>query len=195
MSERTWDDVLDDGEEILWHGRPATSLHLKGVLQVILGPLLLAIFATVFFREQFANFLGDLGESFATMDFNDLLIYLLVGGFIVSVLLFKGAAALWERAQVWYTLTNRRAFIVTSKFLRGKRMQQYWLSPDLPIIIDNTDSPPSVIFDTKRAWRGANENTARSVGVSVGFKRIEDAERVSEIMKDCQANWTDRDPG
>lgn len=192
MSERTWDDVLEDGEEILWQGRPATGLHLKGGLQVVLGPLILVIFATVFFREQVANFLGGLGASFETMDFNDLLIYLLVGGFMASIALFKGAAVLWERAHVWYTLTSRRAFIVTSKFLRGKRMQQYWLSPKLPMMIDNTDSPPSVIFDTKRVWNGAKE---RSVGVSVGFKRIEDAEHVYEMMKDCQANWTDSDPG
>jgi hypothetical protein len=166
-----------------------------GVLRVILGPLILVIFATVFFRQQVGNFLGGLGESFATVDFNDLIIYLIVGGFIASIVVFKAAAPMWERGRVWYTLTSRRAFIVTSKFLHGKQMQQYWLSPQLPIMIDNTDSPPSVIFDTKRVWKGANENTAGSVGVSVGFKRIEDAERVYEMMKDCQANWTDSHSG
>lgn len=104
---------------------------------------------------------------------------------MVSIASFKAAAFLWERGHVWYTLTNRRAVIVTSRFLRGKETEQYRLTPDLPLIIDNTDSPPSVIFATKRVWKGSSGsgNHGRSAGVSVGFKRIENAERIYQMMK------------
>lgn len=73
MSERSWDGVLEDGEEILWQGRPASSLHLKRILQVVLGPLILGIFAVVFFREQLGILLSDLGGSLSgAMDSRDL---------------------------------------------------------------------------------------------------------------------------
>ena len=146
----TWDSLLEEGEEILWTGRPETGPHLRQMLGPLISVGVLALVATVFFDLRPGDvvayargMLSDVASS------NDWIVFFLIGGFIAVIGVFATFASIWERRRVWYTLTNRRALIARTRLLRGRQLLQFRLHPTQPIFLDKTDDPPSVVLATE----------------------------------------------
>ena len=172
----SWDGVLEEGEEIVWQGRPATNLQWKDFLTLI---VVLGILAAFFHKPviQLYQYGGSL-ESY--LKFGGL--FALIAG-IAAFGLFK---SYWEGRRIWYTLTDRRAFIARISYFGGRKMDEYWLNPNRHIYIDNFDNPPSVIFEVKEYNSGGKQKVRE-----IGFKRIAEAEKVLELMKHHQSRWND----
>lgn len=170
-----WDGILDDGETILWQGRPdgAITLRPANIFTLLFG-CVFAGFALFWMAGVF-----QAGGSFWAFG----LIHFSVGVGIIVQALFWDA---FRRRRSWYTLTSRRAFIATDLPLMGRRLKSYPITAETTLeLIDKT--PPSVHFATrtKRTKNGSRE-------IPVGFERIADGREVYRQMRDIQTQAPDR---
>ncbi len=169
MSSADWGKHLQEGEEIVWQGRPdvAISLGVKEIGMAIFG----TFFAGFALFWMIAASRGDGGFwMFGLLHFS-------VGASLVAWSIFGGA---FRRKRTWYTLTNRRAFIASDMPIRGRSLKSYPITQNLPIdYLDN--AVPSILFatETKRGKNGTHD-------VPVGFERIADAPRVLEHIRKIQ---------
>ena len=167
MTDRSgWDGILDDGERILWQGRPdghivLTALHIP-----------LVLFGTAFagfalFWMIMAAFAGGFFWMFG-------LIHFLVGvGLVVGPPIFSA----FRRRRTWYTLTDRRAFIATDLPVSGRKFRSYPIDEDTRL--DFVDDDPSSVHFAEAVRRGRN-STYR---VPVGFERIENGRSVYSLIR------------
>ncbi|MEX0302823.1 MAG: aspartate carbamoyltransferase catalytic subunit [Leisingera sp.] len=169
-STDSWAGILDDGEDIIWQGRPEGGISMRpfSIFEAVFG-LFFAGFA-LFWMTQAAK----AGGSFWMFG----LLHFSVGVGIVF------HAVLWSafvRRNSWYTLTNRRAFIATSLPLMGRRLKSYPLTGDTPLEL--VDGQPASVFFAERTKRGKNG----SYTVPVGFERIAEGREVYRMMREIQA--------
>ncbi|WP_300531058.1 hypothetical protein [uncultured Mameliella sp.] len=174
-----WTGILEEGEEILWQGRPDAGKWLEG--KGVGTFLVLGFIFAAFLYTPVTDWL-DSGQGVGAL----MPVMALVGGLVV----FLGAGLLslrWKHRRTWYTLTDRRAFIATVGLIKGRKLRDYWLHPGRKIELHKTE-PPSVIFDTRVVQKGDSTQY-----VETGFKHIAEAEKVHALMKDCQARWNELD--
>ncbi|QYX57459.1 aspartate carbamoyltransferase catalytic subunit [Roseovarius sp. SCSIO 43702] len=172
-----WAGILDEGETILWQGRPDATLRL-GV----------ANWAGAAFGLVFAGFAllwmalaATAGGFFWTFG----LIHFTVGlGIVAGALFWPG----FRRRHTWYTLTDRRAFIATDLPLQGKRLDSYRIDDDTALSLQEGD-PPSLHF--AHEYRRTKNGQRR---VEIGFERIHDAREVMRLMHGIQRD-ADRSRG
>ncbi len=168
-----WQGILDDGEAILWQGRPNTDLIWRPAnwVTMIFG---LAFAGFALFWMIMAAQAGGLFWAFGLIHFS-------VGLGIAFGPPFWNA---WRRRHTWYTLTDRRAFIATDMPLRGRRLRSYPITEDTVLAYDAGD-PASIHFahEYKRSKNG-------STRVEIGFERIADGAdvyaRFRQIQKDAE---------
>ncbi|MDU8928489.1 aspartate carbamoyltransferase catalytic subunit [Alisedimentitalea sp. MJ-SS2] len=175
-----WEDILRDGEEILWQGRPNTKLSLLPVrpMQVVMG-----IFFTVFAIFWVSMAISMTWSSNAPWFFR--YVFPLFGMIFVFVGLHMAGGYAFTRAyrarHTWYTLTNRHAFVATNLPLKGKRLKSYPIT--VKTALDYDGGHPGTIYFAHDVRRGRN-GTYR---VPVGFERIEEASEVYRLMRDIQS--------
>lgn len=164
-----WDGILDDGEHILWQGRPDGRVVMKigNILGFVFG-LFFAGFALVWM--VLAASAGGLFWMFGLLHFA-------VGIGMAFGSLFWDAV---KRRATWYTLTDRRAFVATDLPLTGKTLESYPIDEDTRLSL--TGAHPSSIHFATKVRRGKN----RSYEVPIGFERLEDAERVYRLLRSIQ---------
>mgnify|MGYP003676568696 CR=1 FL=1 len=190
-----WDDILEPGERILWHGRPDPALAI--------GPanIFVALFGTFFAGFAFVWMsLVAKGGSFLWV-FG--LLHLSVGVGIILAALFGPT---WHRRHSWYSLSNKRAFIATKIPFLGRKLNSYPITPDSSLhLIDGT--PGTVMFHTNvSTFRSATTRSvqmhgqpgiqvavpaggnsrARTRTTRIGFERIQDAPRIYALMQKIQ---------
>ena len=165
-----WDGILDDGEEILWQGRPDPTLVLKP------RQIGLALFGMVFagfalFWMIMASLAGGFMWIFGLIHFS------------VGVALIVGPQyySAYRRRNTWYTLTDRRAFIATELAVVGKKLQSYPIDNDTRL--DFIDENPATIHFAETTRRTKNG----SYRVPVGFERIEEGRKVYRLIRDIQS--------
>lgn len=165
-----WEGILDQGERIVWQGRPDPGLHF-GPGQ--LGTALFSVFFSGFavFWMVMASRAGGAFWMFGLIHFS------------VGIAMFWKAivGATFRRRHTWYTLTDRRAFIATDLPFKGKRLQSYPITPDTRISL--AGGPLSTIHFAREERRG---NKGRHYMVDIGFERIEDGEKVAAILRRVQ---------
>lgn len=168
-----WRGILDDGERIVWQGRPDQSF------QIDIRKAPLALFGTVF--AGFALFWMAMAAQAGGFFWMFGLIHFSVGiGLIYS-------ATFWtvlKRRRTWYTLTNRRAFIASNLPFAGKRLDSYALTPETRLSL-KSGNPGSVVF-AREERRGSK---GRRYTVDIGFERIAEADQVYALMRDAQRGW------
>lgn len=164
-----WANLLDEGETILWQGRPdgAIVLGFGNVLTGIFG-LFFAGFAL--FWMVMASQAGGLFWMFGLIHFS-VGLGLAVGPLVWSAL---------RRRHSWYTLTDRRAFIAVDLPLRGKSLDSFPITTDT--VLSFEEGPPDNLFFATRIKR--TKNGTRKVGI--GFERIEGGRDVYRMMRDIQ---------
>ncbi|MBD3679735.1 MAG: aspartate carbamoyltransferase catalytic subunit [Rhodobacteraceae bacterium] len=164
-----WQGILDEGERILWQGRPDGRVVWK---PRHFGLLLFGGFFAGFalFWMIMASQAGGLFWMFGLLHFS-VGIALMLGG------PYGGA---YIRRHSWYTLTDRRAFIATDMPMVGRRLNSYPIDRDSVLQFAEGD-PSSVYFATilKRTKNGSRR-------VPVGFENIEDAREVYGLLRDVQ---------
>ena len=164
-----WEGILEEGEKILWQGRPDGRLRigLRHVASFLFG-LLFAGFALLWMIMAAAA--GGLFWSFG-------LIHFTIG---LGVALGPLAADVIRRRNTWYTLTDRRAFIATDLPLVGRGLKSWPITPNMPLELAG-DDPPSLFFAEE--YRRGRHGPRR---VPVGFEAIPDAPEVMALIRKIQ---------
>lgn len=173
-----WDGILEDGEKILWQGRPDNSLNLFG-----------SIGQGTFIGLGFVGIVGFITyEQLPGINVKAWMIsafpILLIG---IGTIFFDIFGPSLRRGKTWYTLTNRRALIATiHPVFRRRKLEHFWLNPSQEARWKDT-SPPSIIFETRSRRRGQY----RRVFYDVGFERIDEADKVLTLIDRAKARWND----
>lgn len=157
-----WQGVLDDGERILWQGRPDPGIRFEAedIPQTLMG-LFMAAFALFWMwnAAQGSVIFALFGS-----------VFLVIGG---RQALQGNVIAAYIRSRTWYTLTNRRAIIATDMPVQGRRLSSYPLTPQTETQLVDGD-PGSILFG-----QSLNSKADRRAG----FKLIPDARGVWAMMQ------------
>ena len=165
-----WENTLEEGEIILWQGRPAPGISFTPV-------------------QVFATFFGFIFTSFAL---SWMVTAAKAGGFFwafglihftigLGVLLSPLLLPAYMRKKTWYTLSNRKAYIADMPILGGKRLRSYPITKDTPIEI-KTNAYTTIIFASPQ--RSGKNN--RSYTVPIGFERLTDGDTVRGLIRQIQ---------
>ncbi len=173
MTEQTagWEGILDEGEIILWQGRPIAGLSFQNIdiMSALMG-LFFMVFS-LFWMSMAANISGSFGRS----DFGGILpmIFPLFGLPFFFIGFYNAIGhILWDaylRSKTHYMLTKKRAFIATDYPSKGKLLNDYTIDAETNITL-KVGPPDSVFF--KHATHG--------------FKRIDDGRHVHKLMRQIQ---------
>ena len=177
MSAQTdgWDGILDDGETILWQGRPDAGLSFQNI--DIMGTLVGLFFIgfSIFWMTMAMNIASDFGRTG-------------FGGFLPKIFPLFGLPfffigcynafghIFWDaylRSKTHYTLTKKRTFIATDHPSKGKLLIDRDIDADKTITLKV--GPPGSVF-----FQGTNN----------GFKRIEDGRHVHKLMRQIRKDLT-----
>lgn len=177
MTAPGWEGLLDEGEEILWQGRPDQAFHVKP------GNI-----ATIGFGAIFAGFalFWMIGASQAGGGFWMFgLIHFSVG---LGIILWAIFGATYSRRNTWYTLTDRRAFIATDFLTKGRSLKSY---PLKGVTVDFKAGPPDTLYFATEERRG---NKGRRYTVPIGFERVEDGHAVMRLIRERIHNLSEEPP-
>ena len=168
-AETGWDGILDDGERILWQGRPDNRVAFRAshIFTFIFG---------VFFAG-FALFWMIMASQAGGGFWMFGLIHFTAGVGIMLGPIFWPA---WSRRHTWYTLTDRRAFIATDIPMMGKKLKSYPIEAGTPI--DFRRGEPATLYFAKEYH--STKNGSREV--QIGFEWIEDGDSVYRMIRDIQ---------
>ncbi|SMR81820.1 hypothetical protein SAMN04488030_2242 [Aliiroseovarius halocynthiae] len=160
-----WGDYLDEGEGIIWQGRPDQSVALGLDFPVVwsISGALFVCFLAVFLTQGLIN-----ATTISTLIFLAL---------VVSACLLTDT---YRRRRTWYTLTDRRAFIATDYPVIGKSIRSYRITPQV-IVEFQPRTPASIFF----AEEGRDYGRGREL-VKVGFRRLFDGQKVYRLIQDIQ---------
>ena len=170
MSRQGWENILEDGEDILWQGRPDTGLHLKlrdrvmmafGVASVGLGIYWL------YMVPRSEGLIWAMGW-----------IFVVLGPVIVWRGLTEGRNL---RRNTWYTLTTRRAIISTDTMMRGAKLESYEINAGTEL-----EFSPGALATINFAEKVLHTYQSKDHIVSVGFEHIGEGEKVYRLMQDVQ---------
>ena len=184
---------LDEGEEIIWHGKPRGGLvfRAKDVFQIPAAIFTLALaliwVIPVFSIADFGVTLPDflLSGMFATIG------VLVLGSFLVSTILRLIFEAI-SMARSDYALTNKRALL--RKGIFSLTVTGLYFPPDMVIHFSEgrngwvkfgADAPRSIFtrHDGYKDWLGP--------GHPFMFERIDDAASVARMARKVQADTAD----
>ena len=164
-----WEGILEEGETILWQGRPTSRFRItpSQIVVLIFGIGLSGIAA--YWMVTVSNASGPWWV------FG-------LGMFFLGIILGLGPIIVenTQRKNSWYTLTDKRAFIGSDMPLVGRRLKSYPINSSTVLEYRNED-PPSLYFavETKR---GRYE----PILIDIGFVGIPDASDVLRLMRGLQ---------
>ena len=166
-----WDGILDEGEVILWQGRPVSGLSFHGIdiISTLMGLFFMGF--SLFWMSMAASIAMGFGKS----DFGGILPFIFpLFGLPFFFIGFYNAIGhiLWDaylRSKTHYTLSSKRAYIALDHPTQGKTLKNYPIDANTDVIL-KVGPPDSVWFAGKR----------------IGFARIEDGRAVLKLMRQIQ---------
>lgn len=177
-----WEGILDEGETILWQGRPVTGVRLRDFFGF---PLIFGLFFTGFSLVWITMArMMTRGEEFSIFPLFGLP-FLLVGLYVSFGLPFGKD---YVRKRSWYTLSDRKAYVATELF--GRRRLKAVPYAEMNILELEDGSPGSVTFKrevsvsqyTRRSRNGGRSRRTQTTTTNTGFERIEDARAVYRMI-------------
>jgi hypothetical protein len=185
-----WDDILADGETILWQGRPDSGIIWSSLLsfETVFG-LFFAGFAAFWIAGARAmtgtTGAGGIDGVFAFFPLFGLP-FLLVGLYLAVGRIFWDA---YSRGRTWYTLTNRAAYIARDVMAKRSLKRYPFNEMRTPELQD--DARGSVFFAeelrlhthrnrSRNGFSGATRTSTQRI--PIGFRRIDDARAVYRLI-------------
>lgn len=177
-----WEGILEEGETILWQGRPVTGVRLQDFFSF---PLIFGLFFTGFSLVWITMArMMTRGEEFSIFPLFGLP-FLLVGLYVSFGLPFGKD---YVRKRSWYTLSDRKAYVATDLF--GRRRLKAVPYAEMNILELEDGSPGSVTFKrevsvshyTRRSRNGGRSRRTQTTTTNTGFERIEDARAVYRMI-------------
>ena len=179
MTAPGWEGILDEGEEILWQGRPAPGIDWRAMLNahVFVG-LFVAGFG-VFWTIMAVSMMAGAGSG-------PPLLFRLVFPLFGEVFVFtamrnvmkKPLDAYRRQKGTFYTLSNKAAYVATD--IGGKRSLDRYLLADMDRLRLVDGAPGSVMF-------GTTSDQGRVPGSGEpGFLRLSDARDVFGRVRDAR---------
>lgn len=188
MSKRDpWDGILDDGESILWQGRPTPGWRptTPRLVKIPFG-LFFSGFAVFWMLKAFEMTGGVTGDAPGGI----LKFFWLAGlPFFFAGLGIIAGATVWPpylHKYTWYTLTNQRAIIATHVPFTNRRLKSYPITADSPLELEEG------AFQTIIFARETRPGKSKPYTVDIGFERITDGRDVYRKMRDIQTQASDR---
>lgn len=187
-----WEGIFEDGESVLWQGRPRGGVIWSDLLrfETFFG-LFFAGFA-VFWIVGAAT-MGRMTHSGSSFDLMGTLFPLFGIPFVAIGLYMVIGRIFWDahtRGRTWYTLSDRAAYIATDTL--GKRTLKRYPYDDMVSPSLDDDTPGSVWFaeeirnytTRRRSSSGMNMGTPQRhfVRVPIGFRQIDDARQVYRLI-------------
>ena len=175
-----WEGILQPDETILWRGKPEPGIRWRDAIGVkSLFGVFFGGFALFWMAGASALLSGGPGFPFTLFPLFGLP-FLLVGIYMAAGHVFIDA---YVRANTWYTLSDRTAFVATDAFGR-KNLKSYPIR-DMPFLDLEDDRPGSIFFGEVRR----QNHTQR-----VGFLRIIEARQVYRMLREARGalNFADR---
>lgn len=159
-----WQGILEDGETILWQGRPEKGVRwLDGLRTNFVMGIVITCFALFWMYEAAKS--GTLMWIFG-------MLFLLLG---LKQLAEPTIIPAYIRSRSWYTLTNRRAIIATDMPVRGRQLNSVPITRETEVTFEPGD-PGSIFFGPIYV--------ARKQGNA--FLLIHDAEAVMRLIREVQ---------
>ena len=150
-----WEGVMVPGERILWQGHPLRRIGWARVIPALLAGLALA------------------GAGIVLSGLTGL-------GLILAGLGLAAAVAWTERRRITdtaFTLSTRAAYIAQPHPWRGRRLETYPITADMPLRLVGGDKTGGVIFATRARGTKTEE---------IGFQGILDAPEVFAILRNAR---------
>ncbi len=183
-----WSGLLEEGEKILWQGQPDTRVTWRDLV----GPF--TPFGIIF--TGFSIFWIVMARSMTGGAGFPLTLFPLFGlpFFVIGLYLLAGHVFLdaYFRRHTFYTLTDRTAFIATSRF--GTRRLSSHPIADMPFLELEDGAPGSVLF-AERTATGTRHRAGRPMGKRtmststtsrLGFRHIAEARQVYRMLRDAR---------
>ena len=164
-----WDGILEQGEKILWQGRPGIKLRIM--------PFQIAAIVFGLFFSGFALFWMIMASRAGGVFWMFGLLHFAVG---IGVGIGPVYLSMVRRKNTWYTLTDRRAFIATDMPIVGRRIKSYPITSHMTL--DFQQSTPPNIFFAHEFKQGKNS----SYRIDIGFEGIDDGKKVLALMRNIQ---------
>ena len=155
-----WDDILAEGEELLWQGQPAQGL-IFGRSELIMIGFAGLVAILMLFRGS-----GQGG----------LLPVVIVVGLAAGFPFYKAR----RRSRVWYSLTNRRA-IIARETASGRSMASYPIDQWGPLEL-RSGRFSSIIFWDELKSHYDGDRGHRVTRRSIGFMDLEEADDAFALM-------------
>lgn len=173
-----WDGILEPGESIIWQGQPLGGIVWANALSPI---AFMGAFFTAF--SLFWIVAAATMTSGQPFPFN---LFALFGlPFLAAGLFMLGGHVVLDaylRSSMWYTLTDRTAFIATNAFGR-KSLETYPLA-EMPFLELDDGKPGSIFFSNRVSASTSKSPRAQgSVTPRVGFRHLADARSLYGQMR------------
>lgn len=169
MTSAGWEGIFEEGEHIVWQGRPDGRIAIRaGNIAGVLFGLFFTGIAVFWMTMAFSA--GGFAWMYGLLQFA-------IGVGIVVGAIYGGA---YKRQRTWYTLTNRNAYIAVNMPVIGKRLKTYAITSDSVLELDDRQ-PASVTFASqmRRTQNGTRE-------IRIGFERIPDGRAVYGLLRDIR---------
>lgn len=129
-----WQGLLDEGETILWQGRPDKGIRWfdGDVTSTLMGVVMVCFALFWMFKAAQAD----------TLMWVFGFLFLIVGA---RQTIAGNIVPAYIRSRSWYTLTDRRAIIATDIPVRGRRLTTVPITPQTEITLE-AGSPGSILF-------------------------------------------------
>ncbi|SLN21669.1 hypothetical protein [Roseisalinus antarcticus] len=187
-----WEDILDEGETILWQGQPRPGIVTRGwsFADTAMG-IFFMVFSTVWIGMALNITSGFRNPPFFIG------IFPLFGGIFFCIGFWNAIGhRFWKSymlTRTYYTVTSKRAFIATNPPFGGRSLKDYPIGKDSELELIDGD-PGSVQFAlqtrtasfrrSKASFGGARRTYTSKVPVL--FHRIDDARKVYRHLRDVQ---------
>lgn len=185
----TWDEILGDGESILWQGRPDARIIWGDILSAnaIAGGLFV-VFASVWLSISLILLpeFNTLAPGLKILFYGafPLLggVFLCLGLYMMVGWIFRDA---FVRSRTYYSLSNLNAYIATD--LGGRRtLKRYEIDAMERLDLDD-GAPGSVWFATEiKHYKSTRKGRTRhhTHETPIGFRRIENPRAVYRLLSD-----------
>ena len=162
-----WDGILEEGESILWQGRPdhVFVMSRDEFIMMIFG-LLFSTVGAVFF---------GIGISAGSLFWVPMSVHFFIGLTITIYAIFRNTVA---HRYSYYTLTSQRAIIGLSYPWAKPRLRKIRITPERKI---STDHEHTVVFGPPGRSKRHPFPTR-----TPQFTRIDDAQKVFHLMQQIQ---------